>query len=213
MVQFSDVLLRKFIAPNICDFVHANIPSIEDDFPEAPYWISNHFLNNIGRSHFAAPTRLVALAYIRRSHNAFEHFHNARALTLKYLEGLDPYSPPVSRYFAAVSEWENFIIQMQMVIEIFRWINHGEPVFKVGDESTEDRIWHFANKIKHTGDSVEKGYFAECHTLPLWLTNEGLQSPSYAVSYAEAAAVLREVSLLANELQDARGLKEMRDNG
>lgn len=74
-MQWNPDILRKFIAPGIDEFVSALIPDVQDMFPQAPYWLSNHFLNNFGRASFPDGMRQVTLNFIRRTQNAFNHYH------------------------------------------------------------------------------------------------------------------------------------------
>ncbi|MES1189444.1 MAG: hypothetical protein ABUS47_00055 [Steroidobacter sp.] len=45
-MQWNSDILSKFVAPSIADFTSADIPDLADQFPQAPYWVVNHFLNN-----------------------------------------------------------------------------------------------------------------------------------------------------------------------
>ncbi|MEZ5543339.1 MAG: hypothetical protein R3F42_15055, partial [Pseudomonadota bacterium] len=104
-MQWNPEILSKLIAPGIAEFRSAVVPDLTDKFPQAPYWVVNHFLNNALRAAFKDRWRQVVLAYIRRSHNAFAAYHDARVRTLGYLDGNNPRDPRVGRYFDAVSSW------------------------------------------------------------------------------------------------------------
>lgn len=207
-MQWNPAILSKFIAPGIAEFMSADIPDLAARFPQAPYWVTNHFLNNALRTSFKDRWRQVVLAYIRRAHNAFSYYHDARNRTLAYLDGNQPDNPRVGRYFDAVSSWENFALQISMAINLFQWLNAGQGAFQKNDGSKEQRLYDMANLVKHTASAVESGQCGDADTVPLWLTNDGLRSFGLFVTYAEASEILIDVSALADDYQDPHSLRE-----
>lgn len=207
-MQWNPDILHKFLAPGISEFTAADIPDLTEAYPQAPHWLTNHFLNNALRSSFKDQWRQVVLAYIRRSHNAFHTYHDARRLTFQYLDGNEPHNPRVSRYFDAVSTWESFALQMSMAMDLFRWLNQDEGAFRKNDGSKEQRLYDIANLMKHTASAVSSGQCTEADTVPLWLANDGLRSFGLVISYKEASEVLADVSKLADEYQDPHSLRE-----
>lgn len=207
-MRWNPEILSKFVAPGIAEFSSASIPDLREKFPQAQYWVINHFLNNALRTAFNDGYRQVVLAYIRRSHNAFVAYHNARTQTLEYLDGNDPLNPRVGKYFDSVSSWEVFALQISMAIDLFRWLNHGQGAFSKNDGSKEQRLYEIANVIKHTASAVASGQCKQQDTIPLWLSADGLQSYELSVTYAESAEVLADVAVLADDYQDPHLLRE-----
>jgi hypothetical protein len=85
-VQFSTVLLEKYLAPGINECRPANIDNLNDEILESS-WIENHFLNSIfgpnfnetGRARFVilafrAKTALVAYERSRRACASFGNY-------------------------------------------------------------------------------------------------------------------------------------------
>jgi hypothetical protein len=207
-MKWNPALLSKFIAPGIAEFTSAAIPDLTAKFPQAPHWVVNHFLNNVLRAAFKDRWRQVVLGFVRRSHNAFVAYHDARKQTLEYLDGNEPHNPRVGRYFDAVSSWENFALQVSMAIDLFRWLNQGQGAFEKNDGSKEQRLYEIANLVKHTASAVNSGQCAESDTVPLWLSNQGLHSFGLSVTYVEASEILNDVAVLADDYQDAHSLRE-----
>jgi hypothetical protein len=207
-MQWNPEILSKFIAPGIVEFTSVDIPDLTSRFPQAPYWVTNHFLNNALRTSFKDRWRQVVMAYIRRSHNAFYAYHDARSRTSAYLYGNQPDNPRVARYFDAVSSWENFALQISMAIDLFRWLNQGQGAFQKNDGSKEQRLYEIANLVKHTASAVTSGQCGEADTVPLWLANDGLHSFGLIVTYAEASEILIDVAALADDYQDPYSLRE-----
>lgn len=208
MVQWNPDVLDRLIAPGIARFTTAQIPNLKDQFPQSTYWLTNHFLNNALRGNFHEGSRQIAFAFLRRAQDAFRYFHDAGSSTLVYLERNDVHNPRVSAYFKAVSDWEGFCLQAQIAMDLFRWLNAGVGAFQKGDGSKEQRIYSIANEVKHTVGAVDAGRCKPEHTVPLWLTNEGLHSFEFGVSWAEAAEVLSDISKFADAIQDPLTCKE-----
>jgi len=201
-VKWSRSILEKFIAPEICSFTQAEIPDLSSIFTQSQYWIGNHFLNNVFRVSYPSKFRQVVLHFLRRANNAFNSYHSARSLTLNYLKDVQPYSPAITRYYAAVSEWESFTISCSIAIDLFVWLNGGEKPFKKNDGTKEQRLYTVANQVKHTAKCIKSTQLTENDVIPLWLSNDGLQSFKLKVLYSEAAEVLTDIAKLAEELQD-----------
>jgi hypothetical protein len=207
-MRWNPEILSRFVAPDIAEFTSASIPDKHETYPEAPHWVVNHFLNNALRGAFQDRWKQVVLAYIRRSHNAFMAYDDARARTLTYLDGNDPQNPKVGKYFDAVSSWESFALQISMAMDLFRWLNQGEGAFVKNDGSKEQRLYEIANLIKHTASAVSSGQCKESDTVPLWLSNRGLHSFDLLVTYDEAAEILNDAAVLAEDYQDPYSLRE-----
>jgi hypothetical protein len=126
-----------------------------------------------------------------------------RVSRLAYLDGLNPYSPHIGRYFAAASKWEDFALQLGMAMDAFKWINGGSGAFSKNDSSKEYRLYTIANQIKHTRGAVESQQCTPMDVIPLWMTPSGLSSFSgVEVTYVEAAEVLLDVAVLADKIQN-----------
>lgn len=207
-MQWNPDILSKFLAPGIAEFTSADIPDLAHRYPQAPHWVGNHFLNNALRGHFKDRWRQVVLAYIRRAQNAFLTYHKARRLTLEYLDGNQPDNPRINRYFGAVTAWENFALQISMVIDLCRWLNQGVDAFTKNDGSKEQRLYEMANLIKHTASAVNSGQCPESGTIPMWLANDGLHSFESSITFQEASEILGEVCSLAEDFQDPLSLHE-----
>ena len=207
-VKWNSEVLEKYIAPGIDKFTSAEIPDLTDNHPEASHWLTNHFLNSALRLSFKDQWRQVVIGYLRRAHNAFRAYHDARMLTYEYLDGNDPHNPRVGRYYDVVSRWEDYALQISMAIELFKWLNQGEGAFVKNDGSKEQRLYEIANLVKHTAKAVNSGQCQDTDVLPLWLCNEGLCSFGVNLSFIEASDVLTDVATLADDYQDPMSLKE-----
>lgn len=204
-MQWNTELLDKFIAPGISSFTSATIPDLSPQFPEANHWLVNHYLNNFFRGSFKDRARQIAVGYLRRVHHAFVAYHDARVLTLEYLNGNQPDNPRIQKYYDSIASWEGFVLQAAMALDLYKWLNSGVGAFSKNDGSSTFRLYSIANQIKHLASCVESGQCGPNDSVPLWLSNIGLESFNMTVSFLEAADELRALAELANVIQDPKG--------
>lgn len=212
-MQWNTDLLDKFVATGISTFTTASIPDLTPEFPQAKYWLANHFLNNALTASFPDRSRQVVLGYLRRVHHAFEAYHAARETTLRYLDENQPDNPRIQLYYDTIAIWEGFSLQAGMAIDLFKWLNGGTGAFSKNDGSSTCRLYSIANQVKHVASCLESAQCSPNENVPLWLSNAGLQSFGLALSFEEAAEELRGLAVLADKLQDAKGFVESRKAG
>jgi hypothetical protein len=212
-MQWNPEILSKFVAPGISEFTAAEIPDLREQFPEAPHWVVNHFLNSALGVSFKNEWRQVVLGFIRRTHNAFSAYHLARERTRKYLAGNQPDNPKAGQYWDAVSAWEDFALQVSMALDLFMWINQGKGAFVKNDGSRDQRLYEIANLVKHTASAVKSGQCSSQDTVPLWLGNSGILSFGMQVTYVEASMVLADLAKLADEFQEPASLGKASPSG
>lgn len=209
MAEWNPDILRKYAAPGIAEFTSAEIPDLSEDFPQAPYWLANHFLNSVFRGPFTGKLRQMVLEFIRKSQAAFFAYHRARNETLQYLGESAPRYPSFQQYYNSINEWEIFVLHVQMAIDLFNFMNEGVRAYEKDDGSKEERVCAIANHIKHIADRVKKGHVEEYQNVPLWLTNAGISSlEGSAFSFVEASEILRNIAQLAEDLHDPATFKK-----
>lgn len=141
MVSWSAQILERLVAPGVTSFTSADVPDLEGKHPEAPHWLANYFLNSAVSGSYKDGFRQAAFAYLRRTSHAHAAYGEARRSTLAYLDGVDPHAPRVRQYFAAAAKWEEFVLQLAMAMDAYRWINGGVVgAFSKGDGSKEYRL-------------------------------------------------------------------------
>ncbi|WP_282040609.1 hypothetical protein [Halomonas alimentaria] len=202
MPKWNPKILDKHIAPGISTFTTAEIQDLSGKFPQAEYWVRNYFLNGILRLGYPDRTRQVVVGFLRRASHAYIIYHEARQMTIDYLDGNDPLNPRVGRYFDMIAKWEVFAIDMTIAFDLFKWISNGQGAFAKNDGSKESRLYEVGNKVKHVPTCVNSGQCTIDDTVPLWVNASGLNSFGITVTYDETAEVLSDVCKVANELQD-----------
>jgi hypothetical protein len=158
-------------------------------------------LNSAIRVRFKEGHRQVGVAFLRRANSALSNYDAARAQTLDYLNGLQPLNPKILSYYVAVSAWEHVVLDMQICMDLFRWINLRIGAFEKNDGSKEQRLYTIGNQVKHLASCVDSEQ-CDREALPLWITAAGLHSFKVNATYEETAEVLSAICTLADELQD-----------
>ena len=208
MVRWNSELFEKHVAPGISGFTDAVIPDLRDDFDQSSYWLTNHFLNNALGPSFKAPIKQYVQNYIFRAEVLFRVYHEARDATLDYLVGNDPLNPSVSRYYKAISIWETVFLNWAVAFDLVVKLNDNKKLFVKGDDSEEERAHEIQNEIKHCGGSILGGCWTDTSTIPIWLTNTGISSHNYNITFIELSELVTEVAKFANKLQDPMSFAE-----
>jgi hypothetical protein len=211
MPSWNPELLDKFYAPGISTFTECDAPDIEDDHPEAPHWLANYFLNSVFRAEYKPKFRQYVVNQIYRAQAAFADYHEARSLTLECLARGQPHSPVSRLYFKALARWESCLLNIQIFIDVLNKMKKDlgdEPVFKESDGTPEQRAYRIANDVKHWGGEVYSGRHDDGDSVPMWLTNAGLETKTTKVTYAELSKLVGEVAKVAVDLQDAKAFGE-----
>lgn len=203
---FTAYTLDKFISPGLSTFKEAEVKDLIEQYPEAQHWWANLTLNTIVSGPYPLEgMQQASLGFIRRTGSAFAAYHRAREITLEYLSRTQQGEQPLRKYYAAVDEWEVFVLQVQMALALICWLGE-QNVFEQGDGSEEERIYTMANHIKHTDKCINSKQCTQSDTIPLWLSNNGLESFSVSLSFDEAASILAKLAETANEIQHPQQL-------
>lgn len=142
--------------------------------------------------------KAYAYNFLRRTQFAFSEHQLARESTLRFLKkGSD--SPTV--YVETLFHWECFLGQSWHAFQLLATAWDG-TVYKKNDSSVEQRLNTLYNQMKHVESRIENGQMLTDATVPVWLENEGLKSIDVAMTFAETAAILKELAKYANILMN-----------
>jgi hypothetical protein len=204
---FNTDLVDLLVAPGVSQFTTFEAPDLTELHPEATHWLANHFLNTLIGSQFKDKYRQWAFNQLFRAEVAFRDYHEARIITSEVLVNSQPGRPAIRTYFKAIARWESCLLNVQIFIDVLNKMKRelgDEPVFTENDGSREERAYSMANRIKHWGSDVAAGRHEEHHTIPVWLSNDGLTSSTHKLPYGELASIVSDVASAANALQDPK---------
>jgi hypothetical protein len=157
------------------------------------------------RGNFSPPGNAYAYNYLRRTVAAFSEHKETREATLVFLSSG---RQSLSRYAAATLHWEFFLGQSWhaylLLRGLFKFLTKQDvlQVFVKGEGSVEERLNYLYNCMKHVESRIENGQIVEGATIPVWLTDEGLQSIDALLTYAETGDILCDLAKWANIIVD-----------
>jgi hypothetical protein len=184
MIQFNVDLLKKFIAPAIDEKPEAHLPDLSADFEQAEHWFNRYFLSSIFTGEFSGETRLYTESIIARIQFAFGGYISARVKTHDYADKWHKGAPGISRYLAAVSEWESVFINLQVIYDLLA------KCFGVSISGREDRARRIANRIKHVSEDISDGRL-KGPGIPMWLTKSGFATIRSSMTFEEMVGQIR----------------------
>jgi hypothetical protein len=214
IIQFGidaipDETRDKVIAPKLSKLVR---PAIVDIASERKYPLSV-FILNMDLS-LVSPNKHRQLIFniIRKAEDAFDEY----CLAVNGLRShLAAPKSTVSHYFSAVRHFEHCLAHLYQAVCCMNSLASswgGPRQFDSGDGSILERIHIIHNEIKHMDDRFQDGKFANEDTfrlfatnrgvtdtsdrvgsIPMWLTDDGLECPGAVVTYQELAQEIREL--------------------
>jgi hypothetical protein len=196
-----------FIAPHLSEFNSAAIKDMSHYKQESDYLIQGFILNSIFRSSLQLAARQTMLNFLRRSEAAFRAYEDARIETASYVA-----DGSINGYMRAMSHWEFFFSQAWLGYAlIIKMV--GVRAFAPNDGSLSQRLHRLYNQTKHVESMIADGNMAADSTLPVWLTNDGIQSNEVAVTFDELADILENIILWARRFRDPAAMKEAIERG
>ena len=135
--------------------------------------------------------RLYTESIIARIQFVFGGYGVARAKTYDYADKWKPGAPGVSRYLAAVGEWEGVFINLQVIYDLLG------NCFGANISGREDRARLIANRIKHVSEDIKCGKL-NGPGLPMWLTKDGFATISASMTFEEMEGQVRLLAKVAD---------------
>jgi hypothetical protein len=201
-LQPTDLFMDKYVAPGYSGFTAATIPDISAASQEQDHWLANFILNSWSRVTMDDDLRRTLFNFLRRTQAAFREYQEARRLTLAHLAD----GRPVSGYIAAIDHWEQFLSQADRAWAL---LVKGKPIlFVKGDGSIVQRLNLLYNRTKHVESAIKSGQLPPDGTLPVWLTNDGLEAVDAKLSFAEIADILTDLAKWADAAQNPLTMRE-----
>lgn len=197
------------IAPKISQLVSPEIPEIAADKHLVGIFVLNPKLA-IGISN---KNRQLLFNLIRKADDATGEYMAAAEDLNAFLQGR---KLALSPYFSSLRHWEHCVGHLYQAVRCMNSLNSGwggEKQFERGDGSILERVQIVHNAIKHMDDRFENGNLADrnsfslfaspdgtgrgnipsTETIPMWLTNVGLECANAKVSYSEIAQEIQEL--------------------
>jgi hypothetical protein len=200
-LQPTNDYMDRFVAPGYSAFTAATIPDMSAASQEQEHWVANFILNGSMRVTLDDDTRRTWYNFLRRAESAFLEYEEAKRLTLDHIA-----SPAAHRYIRAIGRWEQFLSEAYRAWAV---LVKGEKVlFDKDDGSVLQRLNLFYNLTKHVESAIKSGQLPPNGTLPVWLTNDGLEAVDAELTFTEMAEILTDLAKWADAVQDPLTMQE-----
>jgi hypothetical protein len=200
-LQPTNDYLDKFVAPGYSAFTAATIPDMSAVSQDQERWVANFILNGSMRVTLDDDTRRTWYNFLRRAEGAFLEYEEASRLTLAHLA-----NPSPRRYIRAIGRWEQYLSEAYRAWAV---LVRGEKVlFAKEDGSIIQRLSLLYNRTKHVESAINSGQLPPDGTIPVWLTNDGLEAVDGELTFVEIAEILGDLSKWADAVQDPLTLQE-----
>ena len=195
--------MDKYVAPGYSAFTAATIPDMSAASKEQGHWLANFILSGSGLRgvSLADDMRRTLFNFLRRAEAAFREYEAARALTLGHLA-----NPNHRDYIKALDRWEQLLSQADRAWFV---LVRNQPILFVKDDgSVLERLHLLYNRTKHLETAINSGQLPPDGTIPVWLTNDGLQAVDGKLTFAEIVEILTDLAKWAEAAQDPLTMRE-----
>ncbi|HEX9333136.1 MAG TPA: hypothetical protein VF896_14685 [Anaerolineales bacterium] len=194
-MPLTSYALDNFISQQLSQLTESNAPEVSSRFPERKNWVSDFSLNSIFGGAVSKEGRTFSFFFLRRAEAAFAEYEYA-CEALNAFSSKTPKSP--SLYFKALHHFE-MVVSMMWQAYILGMKISGVRLYEPNDDSKYERLNWVYNKSRH----FEPRELSAGNIHVMWLTNQGVKTEKFEVSYSEIESFLIEIGSLADELSRA----------
>ena len=185
--------LDTFVAPHLSELTSLGVPDLQGCTGEYGHWVNNFIHNTILRVRLENRNSQLVLFFLRKVEGAFQEYHEGRDFLASYLQKRNK---AVSVYFHALRHFEVAALLAYHAYDTLCTITQ-KKFFTKDDGSPLQRLNHLQNISKHANKALGRGDIPDNLSVPIWLTNSGIECHDTVLSFAEFAETLRELAKLA----------------
>ncbi|MDP1624607.1 MAG: hypothetical protein Q8L64_02440 [bacterium] len=189
-MPLTNYALDNFISQQLSELTQYNALEVSSRYPQREFWVSNFSLNSIFGGTVSKEGRTFSFFFLRRAEAAFTEYEYA-CKALNAFTATSPKSP--SLYFKALHHFEMVISMMWQAYMIYIKVS-GQKLYQSNDGSIYERLNMIYNIFRHftPSDLSEKNIHA------IWLTNNGVKTENFEVTYPEIESSLIEIGDMAD---------------
>jgi hypothetical protein len=195
VMPLTNYALDKFISQHLSQLTQYNAPEVSSRYPQRKSWVSHFSLNSIFTATVSKEARTFSFFFLRRAEAAFAEYEYACEALNAFTTGR---SKSPSLYFKALHHFEMVVSMMWQAYMLAMKIS-GQKLYEANDGSEYERLNWVYNKSRH----FEPAELSEENIHVIWLTNNGIQSEKYGVTYLEIESFLIEIGNTADKLSKA----------
>ena len=190
-MPFSNYGLDHLVAQEMSKVTECRAADVVSSFPQSEHWVSNFYLNSFLGSPLPPEATRFGFAFLRRAEAAFIEYEQARAALSNFVAA-SPRKP--SLYFRALHHFEMTIAMLYQSYNFTRQLT-GKDFFRGGDGSPYESLHHIYNSSRYF--NVDLPYD---HLHAVWITNAGITTSDYSLSFEQLTEFLEEVGQMANKI-------------
>lgn len=202
-MKLSAFARDTYVAPKLSKLTTCGAPEITDWQDRARGSLADFIIVSMLRVTFTESDRQYLFNIVRRVEGAIEEYANARTHLLAHLAADDPNA--VSHYLLSLMHFENCISQVaQANMLMAKWT--GEKLFEDKDGSPYFRLNFLYNRSKHIYAAINSGQLPSGGTVPVWVTNDGLECEGERLGFDELVVMLDDLARTARLFTDSSRL-------
>lgn len=196
-MALSNYARDTFVAPHLSKLTTMGAPDIQD---LARPWVNNFIVTTIVKLGKEYRHRQLILHTLRKIEGAFQEYQEARDI----LQGYVKTRTDISCYFHALRHFETATLLAYHAYETIGTMI-SERLFSQEDGSPLQRINRLQNISKHAHEFFNRGNFPKSLSIPIWLTNMGLEChDKTALAFSEFAELMADLARLADIISNPK---------
>jgi hypothetical protein len=155
--------------------------------------LNTFILTSVVTTAISQDVRAYLFNYIHRSDAAIAAYGRGRTALEEYFT--TP-ATTVSPYFRALVEFETCVAQTYQGLMLLRKLLK-QDFYRTGDGSVAERLGNLHTTFKHMEDKLGAGHLPDTATMPVWITDTGLETSTDQLQFIELTTQLRQLDRMA----------------
>jgi hypothetical protein len=184
MTMWTNHAKDYFFAPKLSELTSHGAPALTLPIADTENWLLDFALETVVGRQIPDPDRQLYWTLIRRAQAAAAEYELGRQSLTEFFAPRP--SLALRPYFGALRHFELCVALGYQGWMVVRQLTPNRPkLFEKGDGSEYDRMNHVYNAWRHADGFILQGECPPDSTLPVWITNDGLESARARISFAE----------------------------
>ncbi len=184
-----------FVSPHLSELTKVGAPDLRD---KAKGWVNNFILTSVLKLGKDYPYRLIIFHTLRKIEGAFKEYQAGRESLGRFMVK----RREISSYFHALRQFEIAALLTYHAYETIGTLI-SEKVFEKGEGSSVERLNRIQNIAKHVHENLIETQFPKDCTVPIWLTNTGIECYDQTfLAFSEFAELLADLTEVADQITD-----------
>jgi len=191
----SNYARDTFVAPGLSEITAVGAPDLRN---EAKGWINRFILTTVIKLGKEYRPRQLILHTLRKVEGAFQEYGEGREFLEVYVNN----RAEISSYFHALRHFETAALLAYHAYDTIKTMI-SEKLFTQNDGSPLQRLNRLQNISKHANEELNECHCPEGFTVPIWITNTGLECyDKTELLFSELAELMTDLAKLAEKISN-----------